>query len=109
MKSKVGEMVAVIASVANSLTFNLITFRLGAYLLLFSNIFLPLGLHRPWMGIGGWWLFAGTFILSAAGSFQYLGTHVTVWQLLNLPYVLLLVFDAWAIAVTRVPQGGAGK
>lgn len=85
-----------------SQVFENLTHRAGAYLLLLSNILLPLGLHRLWMGINGWWLFPGAFILSAVGTFQYLGTHVSVWRLLCIPYVLLLVFDACVIAVAPV-------
>jgi hypothetical protein len=79
------------------------THRAGAYLLLVSNILLPAGLHRPWMGIGGWWLFPTAFALAGFGTLNYMSSHVTAWQMLSLPYVALFIFDSRLLALAPVP------
>jgi hypothetical protein len=85
--------------------FERITFKLGAYLLLLSNIFLPFGLHRMWMKIGGWWLFPVTFGLSCIGVFRFFMTGVAEWKILSMPIALLFIFDALLLSIVPAPLG----
>ncbi|MCY1266702.1 hypothetical protein D9M68_165870 [compost metagenome] len=89
----------------NSSAFNRATHRAGAYLLLFSNLPLPLGLHRPWMGLSGWWWFPTAISMAAVGACNYMESHVAAWLTLVVPYPLLFVMDFWMLAVAQVPPG----
>ena len=87
----------------NSRTFETVTHRLGAYLLLLSNLVLPLGLHRPWMGINGWYYFPFAFSLVAIGGFHYVASHAPIWVALLWPFPILFTHDAWLLALVPVP------
>lgn len=89
-----------ITTILNSQLFNVITYRLGAGLLLISNLALPFGQHRFFMRVGGWWLFPAMFITACAGAWGYVGSHASEWKLLTLPYAFLFVIDAWLIATS---------
>lgn len=79
------------------------THRIGAYLLLLSNLALPLGLHRPFIGLSGFWLFPLAFAGSAISSLNYLNSFNHYWLLLVWPYPVLFTADAWIIWLTPVP------
>ena len=81
-----------------------LTYRVGAYLLLLSNLALPLGLHRPWIAIPGWWLFPMLFCAAGIGALQYTHTHNQTWFVLVWPYALLFVFDTWLLALAPLPE-----
>jgi hypothetical protein len=83
--------------------FERITHRIGAYLLLLSNLALPLGLHRPFIGLSGFWLFPLAFAGSAISSLNYLNSFNHYWLLLVWPYPVLFTADAWIIWLTPVP------
>lgn len=87
-----------------SSTFERITYRVGAYLLLLSSLALPLGLHRRWMGLPGCWLFPLAFFLGTVGSFNFLSSFNHYWLGLVWPYPLLFMADAWIIWLTPVPS-----
>jgi hypothetical protein len=88
-----------------SQAFDHATHRAGAYLLLLSNLVLPLGLHRLWMRLPGCWWFPLTFVLGAVGAWNHLGSnHAAAWKVLALPFPLLLAMDFWALATTPVPR-----
>lgn len=93
--------------VFNSKGFNNLTYRVGAYLLLLSNLALPLGLHRLWMSIPSWWLFPALFCVAGIGTLQYVHTHNQTWCVLVWPYALLFVFDTWFLAFAPVPDAVA--
>lgn len=57
-----------------STLFEQITYHIGAYLLLLSNLALPLGQHRPFIGLPGFWLFPLAFAGSAISSLNYLNS-----------------------------------
>lgn len=95
----------VVAQMLNARFFEIITFKVGALLLLVSNIFLPLGQHRLWMGIRGWWLFPLTFILTAFGLLKFMQTHTSVWALTAFPYSILYVLDFWLVVALPMPAG----
>lgn len=97
-------MIDLIRRVWSSPTFERITYRLGAYLLLLSNLALPLGLHRRWMGLPGFWLFPLAFVLAAVGSLNFLSSFNHCWLGLVWPYPLLFTADAWIICLTPVPS-----
>lgn len=83
--------------------FERITYRVGAYLLLLSNLVLPLGLHRPFIRLSGFWLFPLAFAGSAISSLIYLNSFNHYWLLLVWPYPVLFTVDAWIIWLTPVP------
>jgi hypothetical protein len=93
----------------NSTAFSIFTHRVGAYLLLISNLILPLGLHRPWMGVSGWWLFPSSYCLAGIGALRYVNTHDSIWSVLVWPYALLFAFDAWLLAIAPAPFETAPK
>ena len=86
-------------------TFQRVTHRIGAYLLLLSNLVLPLGLHRPFfMGLPGFWLFPLAFVVASIGSLNFLNSYNHYWLVLVWPYPLLFTADAWAICLMPVPD-----
>lgn len=84
-------------------TFERLTHRIGATLLLLANLALPLGLHRPFMRQPGFWLFPLTFVGTAVGSLNYLNSFNGWWLVLVWPYPLLITADMWAIWFMPVP------
>lgn len=84
--------------------FEHLTHRIGASLLLLTNLALPLGLHRPFMGLPGFWLFPLTFAGAAIGSLSYLNSFNHYWLLIVWPYPLLFTADAWVIWLSPVPS-----
>ncbi len=89
--------------------FDRATHRAGAYLLLFSNLCLPLGLHRLWMRLPGWWWFPVTFVVAGVGTWNYVNSRAAAWQIFILFYPLLLIADFWVLAIAPVPPKKAGK
>jgi hypothetical protein len=98
--SNARKITIVIVAILSGQLFNVITYRLGAGLLLISNLALPFGQHRLFMKVGGWWLFPAMFITACVGAWGYVDSHVTAWKLLTLPYVFLFVTDAWLVATS---------
>lgn len=98
--SKARKIIIVIMTILNGQIFNAITYRLGAGMLLISNLILPFGQHRFFMRLGGWWLFPTMFVIACVGAWGYVDSHIAVWKLLTLPYVFLFVIDAWLIAAS---------
>lgn len=96
-------MINLIRRLWRSPLFERITHRIGAYLLLLSNLALPLGLHRHFMGLPGSWLFPLAFAGSGIGSLNYLNSFNHYWLLLVWPYPLLFTADAWIIWLTPIP------
>ncbi|MGE6497110.1 hypothetical protein ACQKFX_21365 [Cupriavidus metallidurans] len=86
-----------------SQAFDRATHRAGAYLLLFSNLLFPHGLHRWWMQLPGWWWFPSAFFIASVGAWKYLSSHAAAWLLLTLPYPLVFTFDFWVLALSPVP------
>lgn len=99
-------MIKFIGQIWNCPTFERITHRLGAYILLFSNLLLPLGLHRRWMRISGSYLWPLTWGLAMLGAVQYLSTHSLAWAILTWPWPVLFTLDFWLLAVAPVPTSG---
>jgi hypothetical protein len=92
-------------------TFDLITFRLGAFLLWLTCIFVPLGQHRLWLRARGWWIYPLTASLAFL-SVQLAGTeiHAHLWaRLLCLPFGFVYAFDLWLIAFAALPKSKGGK
>ncbi|MHA6892088.1 hypothetical protein [Ralstonia pseudosolanacearum] len=87
----------------NSRPFNTLTFRLGAALLLLSNMLIPLGQHRRWMKVEGWWLFPVTAAFAMLGAWLYLVHHLYSWRIAALPYGLLYVCDAMLVVTSPYP------
>lgn len=102
-------LLKVIGTAMNSPTFNLITYRLGAYLLLLTNLILPLGQHRLWSKIEGWWLFPVGFCLAAFGSWRYLCSGIEIWKMFSLPFALLFIFDSLLLSIAPAPFEGHKK
>jgi hypothetical protein len=96
------QMIKVIKRTWSSPSFERITHRIGASLLLLSNLALPLGLHRPFMRLPGYWLFPLAFAGAAIGSLNYLNSFNHYWLLLVWPYSLLFTADAWIIWLTPI-------
>ena len=96
-------MIKVIQRTWSSQSFESITHRIGASLLLLSNLALPLGLHRPFMRRPGFWIFPLTFAGSAIGGLNYLNSFNQYWLLLVWPYPILFTADAWVIWFTPIP------
>lgn len=97
-------MVKMITMLWRSHFFEALTFKLGAYILLLSNIAIPHGLHRKWLHVRGWWLFPCSFALALLGMVMRLEGQVNAFdRLLMLPFSILFTFDAWLIAVTPAP------
>lgn len=96
-------MIKGIQRIWSSPLFERITHRTGAYILLLSNLALPLGLHRPFMGLPGFYLWPLAAAGSAIGSLSYLSSFNHYWLLLVWPYPLLFTADAWIIWLTPVP------
>jgi hypothetical protein len=105
-QSQLKNLVETIKALLASQAFNRATHRAGAYLLLFSNLLLPHGLHRPWMQVSGWWWFPSTFHLAALGAWNYLSSHAAAWLLLTLGYPLVFIFDFWVLALSPAPVKG---
>jgi hypothetical protein len=80
-------------SVFNGHVFERLTFQLGAFLLLFSSLVLPLGLHRVWVKVGGWWIFPALAALAFIGFAGHVTTHAAHWKLLALPYAGIYILD----------------
>lgn len=92
----------------HSKSFDDLTRRVGALLLLMPCLVgIPLGVHRPWLGLKGWWIFPGLFAVSCGGVLLYLHGGGTGWALLTTPYTLAIAHDVWLIA--SVPLSSAPK
>lgn len=99
----------IIILIFNSQAFSNVTHRVGAYLLLASNLVFPIGLHRPWMGLPGWWLFPSCFCMAGIGALQCVTAHNPVWSILVWPYALLFAIDTWLLALAPIPLPTGAK
>lgn len=90
-----------------TLAFHQITHRTFAYILLFSNLLLPIGLHRPWMRQPGWWAYPATFSLAFIALYIHVVHHSGVWRILALPYYGLFLIDALSMFAWPWPMAGA--
>jgi hypothetical protein len=93
----------------HSKSFDDLTRRVGAVLLLIPCLVgIPLGVHRPWLGLKGWWLFPCLFAVSCGGVLLYVNRGGTGWALLTTPYTLAIAHDLWLVAtvpLSSVPKG----
>jgi hypothetical protein len=96
-------MIQLIQRLWRSPLFERITIRIGSYLLLLSNIALPIGAHRLWMRLPGWYWFPVTFCLAALGATRYLATHSVAWAMLTWPWTAMFALDAWILATPPIP------
>lgn len=98
-----GNILRTIKWLLESPAFDRATHRAGAYLLYFSNLCLPLGLHRLWMQLPGFWWFPTAFAVAAYGALSYAHTHAVTWKMLSLPYAFLFIMDFWVLATAPIP------
>ena len=92
--------------------FDLITFRLGAFLIFLTTVFVPLGQHRLWLRIGGWWLYPATASLTLfAITETNRAIETQLWaRLMCFPLGLLYIFDFWLIVLfAKVPVSSKAK
>lgn len=75
-------------------SFSRLTHRIFFLLLLLTNLAVPLGQHRAWGGLPGWWLFPTTAALALCAGQQYLSGASHFYALAGIPYALLYVYDA---------------
>ena len=87
-----------------------LTHRVFYLLLLLTNLAVPLGQHRVWGGLPGWWLFPTTAVLALFAVQQYLSGGGQFYALAGIPYALLYVFDASATPLVLPPaQRGTAR
>lgn len=84
--------------------FSRLTHRAFYLLLLLSNLALPLGQHRIWGGLPGWWVFPATAALALFAVFQYLSGGSHFYKLLGISYALIYVHDAICVALVLPPE-----
>lgn len=91
-------------------SFSRLTHRIFYLLLLLTNLAVPLGQHRAWGGLPGWWLFPSTAALALCAVQQYLSGGGQFYALAGIPYALLYVFDASAVPLVLPPaQRGTAR
>jgi hypothetical protein len=74
--------------------FSRLTHRAFYLILLLTNLALPLGQHRIWGGLPGWWIFPITAALALFAVQQYVFGGSQLYALAGIPYALLYVHDA---------------
>ncbi len=90
--------------------FTRLTHRAFYLLLLLTNLGAPLGQHRIWGGLPGWWVFPTTAVLALLAVQQYLSGGSQFYALAGIPYALLYVFDASATPLVLPPaQRGTAR
>lgn len=80
-----------------------LTHRAFYLLLLLTNLALPMGQHRIWGGLPGWWIFPIAAALAACAVQQYLSGGSRLFALCGIPYALLYAFDAIATPLVLPP------
>lgn len=83
--------------------FSRLTHRAFYLLLLLTNLALPLGQHRVWGGLPGWWIFPITAALAFSAVHLYLSGGSDLFALCGIPYALLYTFDAIATPLVLPP------
>ncbi len=83
--------------------FSRLTHRAFYLLLLLTNLALPLGQHRTWGGLPGWWVFPATAVLTLLAVQQYLSGESHFYALAGIPYALLYVHDALCTPLVLPP------
>lgn len=92
--------------------FDLFTFRAGAFLIWLTCAFIPLGQHRLWLRVGGWWMypiaaFLGLTAISLAGP--NIHNHLLA-RLSCIPYGVLMTSDLLLIVVfAEIPVSKGSK
>ncbi|EFF77176.1 hypothetical protein HMPREF0004_1477 [Achromobacter piechaudii ATCC 43553] len=88
-------------------SFELTTFRLGAYILLLTCLVLPLGQHRIWIRQPGWWLFPSSAAVSGAGLMLALGyggvSENPAFLVFSMPFIALFHVDLYVIWSAKLP------
>jgi hypothetical protein len=83
--------------------FTRLTHRVFYLLLLLTNLGAPLGQHRIWGGLPGWWVFPTTAVLALLAVLQYLSGECHFYALAGIPYALLYVHDALCTPLVLPP------
>lgn len=83
--------------------FSRLTHRAFYLLLLLTNLALPLGQHRVWGGLPGWWVFPATAVLALLAVQQYLFSGNQFYALAGILYALLYAFDALSTPLVLPP------
>ncbi|VXC95302.1 membrane hypothetical protein [Pseudomonas sp. 8Z] len=90
-------------AIIGSPAFTRFTHRAFYLLLLLTNLGAPLGQHRVWGGLPGWWVFPTAAVLALFVVQQYLSGGSQFYALAGIPYALLYVHDALCTPLVLPP------
>lgn len=96
----------------HSQAFDDATRRVGAGLLLLPCLVgIPLGLHRPFLGLGwrDWYLLPSLFAISCCGTILYIQSGDKGWALLTVPYTFGIAHELWLIATVPLSPTREGE
>lgn len=82
--------------------FTRFTHRVFYLLLLLTNLALPLGQHRIWGGVVGWWVFPVFAAIAFYSLLQYL-SGLYAWKFVGLIYVFLYIGDMLLVCKVLPP------
>ncbi|WP_155466931.1 hypothetical protein [Duganella radicis] len=96
----------------HSKAFDDATRRVGAVLLLLPCLVgIPLGLHRPFLGLGwrDWYLLPGLSAILCCGTILYIHSGDKGWALLTVPYTFGIAHELWLIATVPLSPTRKGE
>ncbi|CAN7486003.1 hypothetical protein [Duganella sp. LjRoot269] len=96
----------------HSKSFDHATRRVGALLLLLPCLVgIPLGVHRPFLGLGwgDWYLLPSLFVISCCGTILYVHSGEKGWALLTALYTLGIAHELWLIATVPLSSTQQGE